>query len=56
MSRKLEWIVARTAFPLAITASVGGAIVLINRGESPESVTGLIIFLSYLSIATFERA
>ncbi len=55
MSRKLEWIVARTAFPLAITASVGGAIVLINRGESPESVTGLIIFLSYLSIAIFER-
>jgi len=49
-----EW-VAIAAFPLAIIASVGGGIALMNRGNSPEAVTGWIIFASYLGVALLER-
>jgi sterol desaturase/sphingolipid hydroxylase (fatty acid hydroxylase superfamily) len=52
---KIDWFVGRTAFPFAITASVGGAIVLLNRGASPEIVTGLIVLFSYVFIASLER-
>lgn len=53
--KKLDALVARTAFPGAILASMGGAIALMNRGDPPEAVTGWVILSVYLLIALLER-
>ncbi|MDG2335244.1 MAG: sterol desaturase family protein [Myxococcota bacterium] len=55
MRQRIEWVLARSAFPVAIVASVGGAIVLIDGGRSPETVTGIVILLSYAWLALLER-
>ena len=55
MRGKIDWIVARTAFPFAITASISSAIVLLNRGVSPEVTAGQMIFAAYVFIAVLER-
>ena len=53
--KRLENIVAMTFFPVAIGASMGGAIFLLGRGVSVEGVTALVIFLAYVYLATLER-
>ncbi len=55
MRSVVESLVARTAFPFAMTAAVGGAIVWMNRGGAPDLVAGVVILLSYLWIALLER-
>ena len=45
---------ARTAFPIAVTASIGGAIWLLDRGVSPDVVTAGMIFAIYLTIHLLE--
>lgn len=55
MREKLEPIVARTAFPFAITAAIGISIYFLNRGVAPDAVTGLVILGSYVWVALVER-
>ncbi|NRA08001.1 MAG: sterol desaturase family protein [Myxococcales bacterium] len=55
MRTKLEWFVARGAFPLAVIAAIGGAILWMDAGVSPDAVTAQMILLSYLFIALLER-
>lgn len=55
MSRRVERVVATLYFPVLIVGSMAGAIALITRGVSPELVTGLVIALAYLFLATLER-
>ena len=55
MRGKLHWIVARTAFPIAVAASIGAAIWLLERGELPDAVAGGMILVIYLSIHLLER-
>ena len=42
-------------FPILITGSIGGSILLMDRGLSAESVTAIVIFLSYIYLATLEQ-
>ena len=42
-------------FPVLITGSIGGSILLMDRGLSAESVTAIVIFLSYIYLATLEQ-
>ncbi len=55
MRAKLEWFVARGAFPLAVIAAIGGAILWMDAGVSPDAVAAQVILLSYLFIALLER-
>ena len=48
-------VVATLYFPVLIVGSMAGSIALITRGVSPELVTGLVIALAYLFLATLER-
>ncbi len=55
MRARVEWIVARTAFPISLVAALLGAMALMNRGGAPDAVAGQIILLSYIAIAVLER-
>ena len=55
MSEKIEWLVARMAFPVAITASIGAAIALMNAGHPAEMVAAVTILLAYVFLAVLER-
>lgn len=55
MRKNVEWLVARTAFPLSLVAALWGAVVLMDRGGQPDVVAGQVIFLSYIFIAVLER-
>lgn len=55
MRERIEWVVARFAFPFAITGAIGGAVYLLGRGEEPDVVTGVVILLSYVWVAILER-
>ena len=55
MSGRLESIVARLYFPVVITGAIGGSSILMQRGVSPEAVTGLVIFATFVYLATLER-
>ena len=56
MREKVEPLVARGAFPLALTAALTTAIVWLNQGGMPDQVTGTVIFVSYIWVAFLEWA
>ena len=55
LRQRLEPFVAALFFPVLITGSIGGSILLMDRGLSAESVTAIVIFLSYIYLATLEQ-
>ncbi|MDG2308609.1 MAG: sterol desaturase family protein [Candidatus Binatia bacterium] len=55
MRENISRLVARTAFPLAITVGIGSGIFFMNRGAEPDLVAGLIILASYAFIGVLER-